>query len=48
MYSSTYPFHFRNPTRNEMMKRFITSKIISKINDNDPAYQVLNEMKKDF
>lgn len=34
MYGSAYPSHFRNPTRSEMMKRYITSKVISKINEN--------------
>ena len=27
LYNSTYPFHFRNPTRSEMMKRFVTWKL---------------------
>ena len=39
MYGFTYPFHFRNSTRSEMMKRFVTSKIISKINDNASCLQ---------
>ena len=34
MYDFAYLFHFRNFTRSETMKRFVTLKIIKKINDN--------------
>ena len=34
MYGFAYPLHFRNPKRNEIMKRFVASTIISKIDDN--------------
>ena len=34
MYGSAYPSHFRNFTRSEMMKQFVTSKVIGKINVN--------------
>ena len=43
MYDSACPLYFRNPTRSEMIKRFVISKVISKINDN-PAYPALNKM----
>ena len=32
MYGSAYPFYLRNSTRNVIIKTFITSKIISKVN----------------
>ena len=34
MYGTAYSFHFKNPTRSEIMKRFVTSKVISKVTDN--------------
>ena len=34
LYGSAYPFHFRNFTRIEMMKRIVTSEVTRKINDN--------------
>ena len=34
MYGSAYPSHFGNPATSEMMKRFITLKVVCKINDN--------------
>ena len=34
MHGSAFLFHFRNSTRSEMMKKFVTSKIINNINDN--------------
>ena len=34
MYSSAYPSHFGNARRNEIMKWFVTSEVISEINDN--------------
>ena len=34
MCGSAYPSHFRNFTRNEMMKQFETSNDVGKINDN--------------
>lgn len=37
MYGSSYPSHFRNPTRSELMKLFVTSKVINKINENDAS-----------
>ena len=42
MYGFAYPPYFRNDRRIEIMKRFVTSKVINKINDN----YVLNEMMK--
>ena len=33
MYGTIYHFHFGNSTRSEMMKTFVTLKIVSKIND---------------
>ena len=34
MYGFAYPSHFGNARRNQIMKRFVTSEVISKINDN--------------
>ena len=34
MYGFAYPPYFGNARRNEIMKRFVTSKVINKINDN--------------
>ena len=34
MYGCAYPSHFANSRRNQIVKRFVTSKAISKINDN--------------
>ena len=34
MYGFAYPPHFGNPRRSEKIKRFVTSKVIRKINDN--------------
>ena len=34
MHGSAYPSHFENARRNQVMKRFVTSKVISRINDN--------------
>ena len=45
-HGSAYHFRFRNPTRSEMIKRFVTSKIISKINAMHPAHHVFNKMTK--
>ena len=33
MLGSAYPPHFGNARRSEIMKQFVTSKVISKIND---------------
>ena len=39
MHGSANPSYFGNPTRSEIMKRFITSKVIKKISDTmHPAY----------
>ena len=48
MYGSFYLSHFGNTGRNEIMKRLVTSKIISKINEMHPVYNVLNKMTKIF
>ena len=48
IYSSTYHFHFKNSTKCEMMERFVTSKIIIKINDNVSRLLFLNKMMKIF
>ena len=48
MYSSAYPFHFKHPTRSEMMKQLVTSKIIRKINANVACSQCLNKMMNIF
>ena len=34
MYGSAYPSYFGNDRRSKIMKGFVTSKVISKINDN--------------
>ena len=34
MNGSAYPSQFGNARRNQIMKRFVTSKVTSKINDN--------------
>ena len=34
MYGSAYPFLFRNARRNQIMKWFVTSKLMSEIIDN--------------
>ena len=48
MYGTAYPFYFRSLTRSEMMKRFVKSKIVSKVNDSASAYFVLNKITKIF
>ena len=34
MYDSAYPPHYKNARRSEIMKWFVTSKVVSKINAN--------------
>ena len=46
MHGYAYLSHFRN--LNEMTKRFITSKVIGKINDMHSAYCIFNKMRNFF
>ena len=47
-HGSAYHFRFRNPTRSEMIKRFVTSKIISKVNDNASCLVCFKQNNKNF
>ena len=42
MYGCVYPPHFGNGRRSEIMKRFLISKVISKISDNVSCYHYPN------
>ena len=48
MHGSAYPFHFRNPTRSEMIKRFVTSKTINKINDSESCLPCFKSNDRNF
>ena len=42
MYGFAYSFYFGNANRNQILKRFVTSKTLSKINDNASGLPCFN------
>ena len=39
-YGSAYPSHFGNASRNQIMKQFVTSKVVHKINDKASCFLI--------
>ena len=48
MHGSAYPPYFGKSRRSQIMKRFVTSKIISRINDNAPCLSCLKKNDENF
>ena len=48
MYDSAHLFHFGNARRNQIIKRFITSKVVSKINDNASCLPCFKQNDENF